>query len=129
MKFIYIGEGQSSGIYTHMIFQRTFYLKPVATKITVFDLLLCKQIQHLYMLICTKHLEIKDKSEKWTFIPLQLGRFSVEKSFPVLWIMAVTAEMSVQHRIYFSCRNNILLVVPGDCKFYVLISIENICTR
>lgn len=61
--------------------------------------------------------------------PFQLGRFSVEKSFPLLWIMAVTDEMSVQHRIYFSCRNNFLPVLPGDGKFYVLISVENICTR
>lgn len=62
-------------------------------------------------------------------IPFQLGRFSVKKIFPFLGIMSVTDEMSVQHRIYFSCRNNVPLVVPGDVKFYVLLSIENICSR
>lgn len=65
----------------------------------------------------------------FVLILFQLGKSSVQKSFPVLWIMAVTDEISVQHKIYFSSRNNVLPVVPGDGKFYVLISIENICTR
>lgn len=81
------------------------------------------------MFMCRGHLETKDEGDKYTLISSKLGKPSVEKSFAVLWIMAVTDEMSVQHRIYFSSRNNFLPVVPGDGKLYGLISIENICTR
>lgn len=61
------------------------------------------------------------------FILFQLGRSSVK--FSSFMDHGYDRWNICAARNLFFLRNNILPVVPGDGKFYVFISIENICTR